>query len=189
MSELAISMGVRARPRDGEATGGVRDQHGQGWFAGLYDQTFNKVYRFAYSLAGDATTAEDIAAEAYLRAWRARASRRADGAPVAWLLAITHNCAVDLLRSRREQVALDSIADPEDPGRCPELCEADIDLIRSAIRRLTPEQQQVIFLRFYEEMPHDVVAARLGRTPNAVRALQFRALSRLKNLLEESLVR
>jgi RNA polymerase sigma-70 factor (ECF subfamily) len=149
------------------------------------------VYRFAFSIAGDPDSAEDIAAETYLRAWKARESCRAGGEPVSWLLAITHNCAVDLLRSRREQVALDSIADPEDPG-CDEtsaLSETDVDLIHHAIRRLTPEQQQVIFLRFYEEMPHDTVAARLGRTPNAVRALQFRALSRLKRILEESVVR
>jgi DNA-directed RNA polymerase specialized sigma24 family protein len=44
----------------------------------------------------------------------------------------------------------------------------------------------VIFLRFYEELPHESVAAKLGRSSNAVRAIQFRALSRLRQLLEAS---
>jgi RNA polymerase sigma-70 factor (ECF subfamily) len=61
---------------------------------------------------------------------------------------------------------------------------ADIQTIRAALDQLTEEQKQVIFLRFYEELSHDKVAARLGRSANAVRAVQFRALARLRKLLE-----
>ena len=51
---------------------------------------------------------------------------------------------------------------------------------------LTAEQQQVLFLRFFEGLPHEAIAERLGRQANAVRALQFRALNRLRTLLGES---
>ena len=57
--------------------------------------------------------------------------------------------------------------------------------VQDAIRLLTPEQQQVVFLRFFEGLPHESVAAQMGRNPNAVRAIQFRALGRLRKLLED----
>jgi DNA-directed RNA polymerase specialized sigma24 family protein len=49
---------------------------------------------------------------------------------------------------------------------------------------LTPEQQKVIFLRFFQGLKSDEIAGILGRNPNAVRALQFRALSQLRRRLE-----
>src|SRR6185295_14969113 len=108
------------------------------------------------------------------------------GTPVAWLLSITRNCALDELRKRREHADLDAIADQQDPaGRLvPALSANDVNAIHAALRRLTEEQQQVIFLRFYEELPHESVAVKLGRSPNAVRAIQFRALARMRTLLE-----
>ena len=104
-------------------------------------------------------------------------------------MAITHNCAMDHLRSRRLNISLDlfdSIGDPEGPETGgPSITEADAEAIRLAITRLTPEQQQVIFLRFYQELPHEAVAAKLGKSPTAIRQIQFRALVRLRKLLHE----
>ena len=63
-------------------------------FASLYEETFAAVFRYAYVLTGNASLAEDVAADVYLRAWQYRQSFRADGSPLSWLLSITHNCAV-----------------------------------------------------------------------------------------------
>ena len=86
---------------------------------------------------------------------------------------------------------LDQIAEPEDSSPAdlePELSDAQKAFIRGSIERLTPEQQQVVFLRFYQQLPHEQVARELGRTPNAVRAIQFRALARLRKLMEAARV-
>lgn len=80
---------------------------------------------------------------------------------------------------------MSQIQEPEDTTPVETLFpEADSARIQEAFQRLTIEQQQVISLRFFEELPHGEVAKRMHRTANAVRAIQFRALSRMRNLLE-----
>jgi RNA polymerase sigma-70 factor, ECF subfamily len=104
-------------------------------------------------------------------------------------MTITHHSAMDHLRARKPNVSLDvfdSIGHPEGPEtEGPSITEADAEAIRRAVTRLSPEQQQVIFLRFYQELPHEAVAAKLGKSPTAVRQIQFRALVRLRTLLQE----
>ncbi len=157
----------------------------EAWFDAFYESSCGYVYRCALMFTHDAAQAEDVAAETYLRAWRARERFEDRGSPKAWLLSITRHCALDLIRKRSEVVDLD-ISDLEISAESSssELSTTDISAIHVAISHLTAEQQHVIFLRFYEELPHEAVAQKLGRNPNAVRAIQFRALSRLRKLLE-----
>ncbi len=179
-------VGEAVEPRVAEIDREPRDE---AWFAGLYNQTFDTVYHFARTLVRDHDTTEDIVADTYLKAWRARFSFSGQGSLLSWVLAITHNCAMDHLRARRPDVSLDlfdSVGDPE--GHEPEgpaITEADAEAIRRAITRLAPEQQQVIFLRFYQELPHEAVAAKLGKSPTAIRQIQFRALVHLRKFLAE----
>lgn len=161
-------------------------------FGQLYEQTVDSVYRYALVLVRDRDRAEDVAADVYLKAWKNRLSLRDGAAALPWLLSITHNVAISMLRASREVADVDLIEEREDLNARTDtalFAEADAASLQSAMRRLTPEQQQVVFLRFFEELPHDVVAARLNRNPNAIRAIQFRALSRLRKLLEVSVER
>ena len=66
--------------------------------------------------------------------------------------------------------------------------DRDVAVVHAAFARLTAEQKEVISLRFFEELPHREVAKRMQRSANAVRQIQFRALARMKKLLEESVV-
>ena len=161
-------------------------------FGQLYEQTVDSVYRYALVLVRDRDRAEDVAADVYLKAWKNRLSLRDGAAALPWLLSITHNVAISMLRASREVADVDLIEEREDLNARTDtalFAEADAASLQSAMRKLTPEQQQVVFLRFFEELPHDVVAARLNRNPNAIRAIQFRALSRLRKLLEVSVER
>ena len=169
--------------------GALKDADG---FARLYEQTADSVYRYALVLVRDRDRAEDVTADVYLKAWKNRGGLRDGSAVLPWLLSITHNVAISFLRASREVADVDLIADREDHGARTDtalFAEADAACLQSAMRLLTAEQQQVVFLRFFEELPHDAVAARLNRNPNAIRAIQFRALSRLRKLLEVSVER
>lgn len=161
------------------------------WFSRLYEETVDTVYRYAYVLVRSAERAEDVTADVFLKAWRGRASLRNEQRAQAWLMTITRNSAMSVLRADREAVDLDAIAEPEDGALdpCDELvAEFDLSRLQDAIQRLTAEQQQVVFLRFFEGLHHDEVAERLGSNANAIRAIQFRALSRLRKLLQEDFV-
>ena len=185
----ATTAGTRRADRSTTDLGSLRDSAA---FGQLYEQTVDSVYRYALVLVRDRDRAEDVAADVYLKAWKNRLSLRDGAAALPWLLSITHNVAISMLRASREVADVDLIEEREDLNARTDtalFAEADAASLQSAMRRLTPEQQQVVFLRFFEELPHDVVAARLNRNPNAIRAIQFRALSRLRKLLEVSVER
>jgi len=57
--------------------------------------------------------------------------------------------------------------------------------VRNALLQLTPEQRQVIVLRFFEDWPHEEIASLIGKTAAATRALQHRALIGLQKMLIE----
>jgi RNA polymerase sigma-70 factor (ECF subfamily) len=63
--------------------------------------------------------------------------------------------------------------------------EIEPGVLRAALRRLTPDQQQVIALKFLEDWSNARVAVVLGRSEGAVESLQHRALSALRHILEE----
>lgn len=157
-------------------------------FAALYADTFDAVYRYACALTSDASLAEDVAADVYLRAWRKRHTFRGDGKPLSWLLSITHNCVSTMRRgSSHEIVTMDLLETRPTATLGPEptaLASSQRHILMDAIRKLTLEQQQVLILRFFQEWSHAEIAEQLGRKETAVRALQYRALKRLRNFLE-----
>ncbi len=183
---MSTATAVRILARQPLDAAPVRDEQ---WFAAVYERTAQPVYRYAVVMLRDAEDAEDVTAEVYLRAWRMRESYRGEGSETSWLLSIAHNVAVSSLRARANaEQALpfevefrDSSA--EDPARLTG-GGPDNDRLAEALHRLTSEQRQVIFLRFFEGLSHDEVSQRLAMNPNAVRAVQFRALHRLRRLME-----
>ncbi len=186
------SLAAAIAPSSGRrATTGPETVRDTLWFSGLYEETVDNVYRYAYVLMRNADQAEDVTADAFLRAWRSRHNLRSESSAQAWLFSIAHNSAMSLLRSNREVAGLDDIDEQEDTSADPEsevFAGMEAGRLQAAIRRLTAEQQQVVFLRFFEGLHHEDVARRLGSNANAVRAVQFRALTRLRKLLEEDYV-
>ena len=59
----------------------------------------------------------------------------------------------------------------------------DLEKVKSAIQKLTPEQQDVVIMKFVEDLTHQEIAAALNKSEGAVRLLQHRAINNLKNLL------
>ncbi len=164
-------------------------------FADLFEITFSSVYRYLYGRTGEATLAEDLAQDSYLKAMRAiRTSfKGASGEFLAWMIRISRNRFLDHVKSGRVRwevvvqefpasttsSASRASSDPET-----EAIEAVAsDDMKRALRRLTEEQQEVVLLRFFQGHPIAEVAVITGRTEGAVKALQFRALRALERVL------
>jgi len=158
-------------------------------FAELYDRHVVRVYRHIYYLVGDASVAEDLTAQTFLKAWEAIDRYKERGAPiVAWLLRISHNLTVSYLRSRRDHSELDeAYVDQKRSGNPEEVLEQTTDekSVRDAVLRLRDEQRQVIMLRFVEELDYREVAAMIGKSVPAVRVIQHRALGNLRKLMQD----
>lgn len=162
-----------------------RDQEA---FGELYDRHVVRVYRHIYYMVGNATDAEDLSAQTFLRAWEAIERYQVRGAPfVSWLLRIAHNLGVSHLRSKRDSSELhDGIVDTKE-RRDPEWSyqqTAEEELVREAIMRLREEQRQVIILRFIEDLDYTEVAEIIGKSVAAIRVIQHRALNSLRKQMK-----
>ena len=150
-----------------------------------------RVFGLALVIVGDPGAAEDVAQEAFARAWRhAQAYDARRGSVAAWLLAITRNLAIDTTRMRH--------AEPKDPedilamgiaesGAGPDeraLVGDDIARLRTAIRDLPPDQRRALILAaFYGRTAREISESEqvpLGTAKTRIRA----AIMKLRSALE-----
>ncbi|NLX09560.1 MAG: RNA polymerase sigma factor [Chloroflexi bacterium] len=168
----------RARRGDSEAWETVVRQH----------QT--PAFRLAYLLLGDADDAEDVAQEAFLRAFQKldRFDTRRAFRP--WLLSIVANLARNHRRSAgRYLAALRRFyhSEPEQ-DRTPgveqgQLQQWEAQVLWQAIRRLRHDDQQIVYLRYFLELPVEEVAEALNIAPGTVKSRLHRALERLRAVI------
>ena len=158
-------------------------------FGELYDRYLERVYRYLYFRLGSQPEAEDLSEQVFLKAWEAMGRFRWQGRPfLAWLYRLTHNVLIDHHRSKRPTTSLN---DPERPldlvseAAAVELTQRlDAHVLAAGIRELTPEQQQVIVLKFVDGMENAQIAQVMDKREGAIRALQLRALLSLRRVLE-----
>jgi RNA polymerase sigma-70 factor (ECF subfamily) len=158
-------------------------------FVHLYDRTAPDVYRFAFSLTRDHAKAEDVTSEVYRRALM-RIDRYEDrGKPfVAWLLTIARNLVRDESRKRsgRETPLMDHAPGVDEWPGDGLLRAEEHAALHAAVARLPAVQQRVVVLRFGHEWPVRAVASELGKSEAAVKQLTYRAVTRLRDLLQEA---
>ena len=134
----------------------------------------------AFRLLGDATEAEDVVQEAMLRLWRIAPEWRSGEAQVStWLYRVVSNLCTDRLRKRpRTGIALDDVAEPEDPapGAEARLQEnARHAALRDAMATLPERQRLALTLRHFEGASNPEIAEALGVSVEAVESLTARA--------------
>jgi RNA polymerase sigma-70 factor (ECF subfamily) len=158
-------------------------------FAELYEEYFDKIYRYIVIKIGDRMEAEDMTQQVFLKALQSISSFRWKGVPFsAWLYRIAHNQVVDYIRKNKKRPdtlydeTLVSERTDSDPERMAEL-SMDIDQVLAATRQLTEAQREVISLRFTGELPTAQVAKIMGKSEGAVKALQHSAIVSLRKTL------
>ncbi len=153
----------------------------------LYDQYAPRIYAYIYRRVGDAQLAEDLTGDVFVRVLQAiRSDRFWHTSFRAWLYRIAHNLVVDHFR-RRSPIELEldeQFFESEDDPPATVRKKLAHQQVRRAIRHLTPDQQQVIVLRFGEGMKAREVAEVMDKSVGAVEALQHRALASLRRVLE-----
>jgi RNA polymerase sigma-70 factor (ECF subfamily) len=152
-------------------------------FGRLYDLYVEKIYKYVYYKSGRTDEAEDLTALVFLKAWEAIPHYRWEGYPFStWLYRIAHNQVIDYYRTHRETFPFDSArarVSSNDPVEEAERSFAS-DKVRTALQHLTYDQRRVIILRFLEGYSTTEVAAIMDKDPDAIRALQHRALRALR---------
>ncbi len=156
----------------------------------IYDLYSPMIYRYAMRLLGNADLAEECVSETFTRfLYALREGRGPKEHLKAYLFRIAHNWITDRYRRARPLDGLDEyvhlMAD-SDPGPDEVAHERwQQDRVRALLFKLTPEQRQVLVLRFLEGWSHQEIAQALGKPVSAVKALQRRGLAALRRLLEQ----
>jgi RNA polymerase sigma-70 factor (ECF subfamily) len=164
------------------------DEHAAG---ALFDLYYQRVYRFALVRLGSSQDAEDVASETFAKLLRSLDRFRWKGSGFeAWLFRIASNLVVDHYRVSGRERPDDEIIERSLPldERDPEsalLEDERATELTAMMRDLPPDQQEVLAMRFGAELDPAEIARATGRTSNAVRQLQFRALTNLRKRMTQ----
>ncbi|MEA2573886.1 MAG: hypothetical protein QOH93_1184 [Chloroflexia bacterium] len=174
---------------EAELVGRARQGDGEAWY-NLVRAHQEAVFRLAYLLLRDASDAEDVAQEAFVRAFRALNTFDPERPLRPWLLRIASNLAHNRRRSLgRYLEALKRLySAPEVTSATPADTLGrrwEAETLWSAIKHLRPAEQEVVYLRYFLDLSEAEMAVAMNVAPGTVKSRLHRALGRLRLVVDE----
>mgnify|MGYP001620193080 FL=1 len=158
-------------------------------FGSLYDHYLPKIYRFVLLKVSHREEAEDLTHQAFLKAWENIEQYDFRGYSFgSWLYRIARNVTVDYYRSARLEVSVEDVSEVHlaKDNSLEESVERSLEwqgLVES-IKKLKEVEQDVIVMRFVEDLPLKDIAEAIGKSEGAVKVIQHRAIKNLKHIVE-----
>jgi RNA polymerase sigma-70 factor (ECF subfamily) len=157
-------------------------------FGRLYERYLDEIYRYVYFRLFNHQEAEDLTETAFLKAWEALPkSRKKIKNFRAWIYRIAHNLVIDEVRKKHPEALEGNAVVQEKHFKIEGVLEEkqESQALVNALAQLEPNYQQVIVLRFFNQVSHAEVAQILELNEGHVRVLQYRGLKRLRQLMEK----
>ena len=159
-------------------------------FARLVEAYKQPIYNIAYRMLGNASEAEDVAQEVFLRAYLKLATYDRERKFSTWLLSIASNYCIDVLRRRRAQLVTLDDAEFAIPSREPGPEELAVEgeqreAVAQAIDALAPAYRLPAVLRYYYDLPYEEIEQITGLTEATVKTRLYRARRMIKDFLEK----
>ena len=156
-------------------------------FAELYEAYFDRIYRYISLKIRDQTEAEDLTQQVFMKALQSVSSYKCKGAPFSsWLYRIAHNHTVDYYRKHsKATIPIDDLPLTDcshDPQKMLEQ-KIDVEELMEATKHLSTAQQEVLSLRFTGDLSIKECAQIMGKSENAIKALQHSAVIALRKAL------
>jgi RNA polymerase sigma-70 factor (ECF subfamily) len=160
-------------------------QHDPAAWSAIYSENYVYVYRYVLAKLGRKEEAEDLTSQVFLEAMQGIGSYKDRGKPLlAWLYGIARNLVSNGVRkARRSERALREQAATQD-GEYDGLNLDSLELLR-AMQGLTEDQRETLVLRFFVGLSATETGRILGKTEQAVYALQVRAINSLRRAMRE----
>ena len=157
-------------------------------FAQLYENHFDKIFRYVVLKIRNQAEAEDMTQQVFIKAYESIGSYQSQGVPfTAWLFRIAHNQMVDYVRkqSKRQTVPLDESLQIMDDCDVEHEVETKIEMekVVLATAKLTKAQREVISLRFAGGLSITEAAKTMRKSEGAIKALQHSAILALRKTL------
>lgn len=158
-------------------------------FGELYERYVDRIYNYIYHRVGNVHDAEDLTSRTFFRALSHLQHYEDKGVPFsAWLYRIAHNLVANWHRDRKRRpvVALDDVIIrgllEEHPEAVTQV-QDNVRYLREAIRKLDPDRQSLLVLKFSEGLSNAEIGNILGRSEGAIKSLYHRTLLALRNEL------
>jgi RNA polymerase sigma-70 factor (ECF subfamily) len=151
----------------------------------LYDYYVQAIYQYILYRVATYEIAEDLTADVFLRMVRGLARYNDRGAPFgAWLFRIAANRVNDHYRQRQETIDIPADYSAEHPDMLETIVASEeTEMLLAAMRRLSADYQNILTLRFIQDMSYNEVAYILDKSEGAIRVMQHRALKALADAL------
>ena len=177
----------RPDSKDVEALAGASAAGDAAAFAGLYDIFAPRLRRFLRHQLCDVNVAEDLLQQTFMKMIEALPRYEARGLPFgAWVFRIARNLVIDSRRTAHPAAPIEAIAeraaDGDGPERAAERSDDRARLLK-ALDGLPADQRDVLMWRFFGDLTPTETAILMGRSTEAVRSLQHRAILSLRELL------
>ncbi len=159
-------------------------------FGELYRRYVHAIYNYIFHRTGDEADAEDLTAHTFYQALAHIGRYKDRGAPFsAWLYRIAHNLVANWHRDRnnRQMLRLDGLpAQEHSRTSLDQLAEErdEQEALMEAVRRLPPDRQMLLILKFSEGLSNAQIGEIMGRSEGAIKSLYHRTLVALRNDLE-----
>jgi RNA polymerase sigma-70 factor (ECF subfamily) len=159
-------------------------------FGFLYERYVGRIYTYIYYRTGNMHDAEDLTARVFYRAIEHIGRYRQRGVPFsAWLYRIAHNLVANWHRDRqrRQEVSIDEVLNLQeklDPPEVTMLNRMDVERMMKVIQSLSPERQELIILKFVQELSNAEIGRIMRRSEGAVKSLYHRTLLSLRDDLD-----
>lgn len=179
----------RVAPRQDELILRAKQRDSAAW-SEIYSQNYLSVYKYIYGRLGRKEEAEDLAAQVFLEAMQSIDAYKDMGRPlIAWLFGIARNLVNGGVRKAKRVESVDApgedrVVDSSITTMLGGFSAESLDLIR-ALDQLTKEQRETLILRFFVGLTAKETSLVVGKSEQAVYALQVRAISTLRRFLAD----
>lgn len=156
-------------------------------FGVLYERYVRRIYAYIYYRTGNSFDAEDLTERVFMRALRHIGKYSDRGLPFsAWLYRIAHNLVANWYRdnSRRKEISLEESLPPTSSGEHPERAlveNEEREHLLGMIRCLPQERQELLILKFVEDLSNAEIGMIMGRSEGAIKSLYHRTLLALRD--------
>jgi RNA polymerase sigma-70 factor (ECF subfamily) len=156
----------------------------------IYHRYIEPIYHFARLRLGDAQAAEDLSSLVFEKFMTALAEGKGPNRHLrGWLFQVARNAIYDSY-GKVQSLPIETLEEWESPDYiAPEdaaIAHWDAASLRKTIAQLSPDQQEILLLRFDQQLSLQETADIVGKNLNTVKALQFRAVNRLRELLQRT---
>lgn len=160
-------------------------------FGEIYDKYAPRIYRYFFlKLGGRKGEAEDLTHEVFLSAWKNIETFDVRGVPFSsYLYRVARNAVIDYWRTQKptldiDVVSEDTFSENPDIGERMDL-DADLEAVKQCVAELDAAYQDVLIMKFVDDLSNKEIAHALDKSEGAVRVIQHRALKQLKKEIEK----